>query len=159
MCYCITSKGGTRVGHSVLGGRTTGDDDDTRVGRVLCAGWRNSPVLLVVRARSLATRIGLANRARVHQPRIRRILIGTWPDPNPDHQFLSRLRTEGKVTPHAAILAHNSTEKHTRPTSGSSLPYVEPQRCPSLDRDTRYYFCRCSPISRFSRYRFIYRVQ
>lgn len=34
-----------------------------------------------------------------------------------------------------------------------------PQRCPSLDRDTRYYFCRCSPISRFSRYRFIYRVQ
>lgn len=51
--------------HSAGEQRTTDDDDDdddTRVGRVLCAGWRNSRVLLVVRARSLARSPGSGRR-------------------------------------------------------------------------------------------------
>lgn len=80
-------------------------DDDTRVGRALCAGWRNSRVLLlVVRARSL-TRIGCWRAAHAStEPRIRRILIGTWPDPTTNFS-----RDYGqKARSHLAATARNT---------------------------------------------------
>lgn len=158
--FIITSKGGvgTRVGHSVTR-RTTNndDDDDTRVGRVLCAGWRNSRVLLVVRARSLARSPG--SGWRTAHASTNRGYAAYWSELGPIRPAISLTitnRRQGHTSPLSS--AHNTRERNTLaqlpgvPFRTLNRGHSDAHRSIGIRAATL--FTRRERVSRFSSYRF-----